>query len=57
MPEWNLGENVKWEPFTSTKAPIVGLNIGDENKIIELPENERCAVWNEIYEKENFEMY
>ncbi len=53
-----LEENVHWDSTKSDKLPIKGMIFrADENSIEELPENERLAVWNEIYEMENCTLY
>lgn len=53
-----LGENVTWEPVQSIDLPIKAMHItNDENSCVEIPENERIAVWNEIYQKENCELF
>jgi hypothetical protein len=53
-----LGENVTWEPVQSTGLPLKALHFtNDGDSMEEIPENERIAVWNEIYEKENCELF
>lgn len=41
---------VQWDPLTVKQAPFKCLNIGDEVKIIELPETKRNAFWDSMYE-------
>jgi carboxylesterase type B len=53
-----INGNVDWEPITTTELPLKAMNITeDNNSFIEIPENERLAVWNEIYQKENCPLY
>lgn len=49
----DVENNWGWKPYTSPSLPLSGLNISDESKVIEFPENQRIAVWNSIFEKEN----
>ncbi|CAO1344150.1 unnamed protein product [Diamesa hyperborea] len=51
-------ENMKWKPETSLSLPLSCLNItADEIKQIPLPEHERLAVWDDIYNQENIALY
>ena len=47
-----------WTPMESAELPIKVLNIATEkNEFIELPETERLAVWNKIYEDAGLDLY
>lgn len=51
-------ENMEWKPETSLSLPLSCLNItADEIKQIPLPEYERLAVWDDIYNQENITLY
>ncbi|CAO1331259.1 unnamed protein product [Diamesa serratosioi] len=50
--------NMEWKPETSLSLPLSCLNItADEIKQIPLPEYERLAVWDDIYNQENIELF
>lgn len=44
---------VKWEPLAVKQPPFKCLNISDELEIIELPETNRMAFWDSMYETSN----
>lgn len=47
-----------WKPIETTELPIKAMNIGTEKcDFIELPETERLAVWNGIFEKAGVDLY
>lgn len=47
-----------WKPIASTELPIKVMNIGTEKcKFVDLPETERLAVWNGIFESAGVELY
>ncbi|KAG4069037.1 hypothetical protein HA402_008348 [Bradysia odoriphaga] len=49
----SIKHNDVWEPISPQK-PFKCLNISDELKFIDLPESERMAIWDAIYENHNF---
>lgn len=52
----NLAITEKWEDVKSKELSCLNIN-QDEIKMIPLPEGERLKKWNEIFERENIELY
>lgn len=49
----SIKHNETWKPIES-KRPYKCLDIGEDLTFIDLPETERMAVWDAIYENHNF---
>jgi hypothetical protein len=50
-------ENVVWEPVDSQQPPFKCLNFDENLSYINLPETQRLAIWNELYETTNTRLY
>lgn len=48
----------KWDELKPDDSPVKCLNItGDEAKMVPLPEAKKLETWNEIFRKENVQLY
>lgn len=50
-------ESVTWKPVESNELPFKCLNFDEHLSFINLPESERLALWNELYEETNTRLY
>lgn len=50
-------ENVVWESVDSQQPPFKCLNFDEHLSFINLPETERLAVWNELFETTGTKLY
>lgn len=50
-------ENVTWKPVESLELPFKCLNFDDDLSFIDLPESDRLAIWNKLYEDTNTRLY
>lgn len=50
-------ESVTWKPVESNELPFKCLNFDEHLSFINLPESERLAIWNELYEETNTRLY